>query len=187
MRPGQEHLVYTLEDCIARGGHFYTHKTLEYSFFAGIREALHGQSSTNDMDDTAETVLQWLLSSYHKHFMCAKMTKTEHVWCLCMFFLTADWLLLACIPVDDNLAALVVMNLFPEDLESQRVLGDDKEDWEWAVEREWDREQAHMQALDILAHCRELLAKVQGLVGRHLELQKRAEMLGDQDDSDIDE
>jgi hypothetical protein len=61
--------VYTLEDCIARGGHFYTHRTLHRSFLAGIREALHGRVSTNDFHPTAETVLQCLLESYSQDFI----------------------------------------------------------------------------------------------------------------------
>jgi hypothetical protein len=64
MRPGREHLVYTLDDCIMRGGHFYAHSTLTMSLYAGIRESLHGRTSTNDVNRSAETVIQRILSLY---------------------------------------------------------------------------------------------------------------------------
>jgi hypothetical protein len=75
MRPGTEHIVYTVEDAIARGGHFYTHHTLTRSLFVGIRESLHGRTSTNDTYLTAETVFHKIMRHYYKQFEIWKRDK----------------------------------------------------------------------------------------------------------------
>lgn len=57
MRPGTVHVVYTLQDSIAVGGHFYTPNTMFNSYMAGIHEHSLGRYSTNTEHLAAEGIL----------------------------------------------------------------------------------------------------------------------------------
>ncbi|KAF8581162.1 hypothetical protein K439DRAFT_1619233 [Ramaria rubella] len=64
MRPGREHLVYTLEDSILRGGHFYSKVTLRRLLKAGLQEHWWGCSSTNTEHLASESILYRLVQHY---------------------------------------------------------------------------------------------------------------------------
>jgi len=64
MRPGTEHMVYTLEDTVMDGRHFYTADTLQLSLKAGLREHCWGRYSTNTEHLKSEAILHGLLMMY---------------------------------------------------------------------------------------------------------------------------
>lgn len=72
MRPGREHMVYTLEDTVVKGGHFFCYETMGYSFYAGFRERLHGRLSMNMSDLCSEVFLYQILKGFVGDFICAK-------------------------------------------------------------------------------------------------------------------
>jgi hypothetical protein len=47
MRPGDIHIVYTLQDSIVIGGHFYSDSTFRLSMMVGLHEHRFGRYSTN--------------------------------------------------------------------------------------------------------------------------------------------
>lgn len=57
MRPGEIHIVYTLEDSILVGGHFYSNGTLSRSLRTGLYENRYGRYSTNTQHITSEVIL----------------------------------------------------------------------------------------------------------------------------------
>jgi hypothetical protein len=68
MRPDCEHIVYTLEDTIVTGGHFYAATTLEQSMWSGLREHLFGRTSTNAEHLASEAILHRLMC-YYRHVL----------------------------------------------------------------------------------------------------------------------
>lgn len=61
MKPGVEHVVYTLEDSIFLGGHFYAKSTLDVSLRTSLLEHAYGRQSTNMEHFGAEAILHRLM------------------------------------------------------------------------------------------------------------------------------
>jgi hypothetical protein len=64
MRPGVEHVVYTLSDSILTGGHFYSKSTLSQSLRTGLQEHKYGRYSTNTEHLGSEAILHRLMGYY---------------------------------------------------------------------------------------------------------------------------
>jgi hypothetical protein len=62
MQPGVVHLVFTLEDSVCVGGHFYMFESLRRSLHSGVQEALLGQTNTNTEHLGSEEILYRLLT-----------------------------------------------------------------------------------------------------------------------------
>jgi hypothetical protein len=68
MRPNRPHMVFTLEDSILVGGHFYCPSTFDLSLAAGLQEHLFGRSSTNAAHLASETILYRTIR-YYQHLL----------------------------------------------------------------------------------------------------------------------
>jgi|SRR3977135_1458554 len=64
MPPCTVHVVLTLADCVADGGHYYSKYSLNKSLAAGIREHVFGNSDTNTQYPMAEFILHNLVDGY---------------------------------------------------------------------------------------------------------------------------
>ena len=64
MQPGVIHAVFSLEDTIIVGGHFYSKETLSLSLLAGIHEHLEGRLITNTQHLASESILHALTVYY---------------------------------------------------------------------------------------------------------------------------
>ena len=65
MRPGREHIVFTLENSIAVGSHFLSGVNLGRSMISGLREHFWGKFGTNAVHLGSETVLNRIMGYYH--------------------------------------------------------------------------------------------------------------------------
>lgn len=62
MRPGQEHIVYSLTDCIGIGGHYYNLDNMEDTLEAIVLEHYHGAEVTNaDHPKAHILIMQWCM------------------------------------------------------------------------------------------------------------------------------
>ncbi|KAF8576933.1 hypothetical protein K439DRAFT_1622480 [Ramaria rubella] len=104
MHPGREHLVYTLEDSILRGGHFYSKVTLQRSLKAGLQD-WWGCSSTNTEHLASESILYRLVQHYSHCLAMKDDDDNVHM----------D------LPEDDELAALLAIVMCPEEFEPEMV------------------------------------------------------------------
>lgn len=69
MRPGVEHIVFTLENSIVVGSHFLSGVNLERSMYSGLREHYWGRTGTNTEHHVAsEVVLYRILEFYYGVF-----------------------------------------------------------------------------------------------------------------------
>ena len=64
MRPGIEHIVYTLENSIVVGGHFFSGVTLLHSMNSGLCEHFFGRTGTNTEHLGSEVILSRILALY---------------------------------------------------------------------------------------------------------------------------
>ncbi|KAF8575368.1 hypothetical protein K439DRAFT_1623638 [Ramaria rubella] len=136
MRPGREHLVYTLEDSILRGGHFYSKVTLRRSLKAGLQEHWWGCSSTNTEHLASESILYQLVQHYSHCLAMKDDDDNVHV----------D------LPEDDELAALLAIVMCPEEFEPEMVEDEQGEvvPWMWLIGLKEDRWRAKGAASSIL-------------------------------------
>lgn len=67
MRPGVEHIVFTLQDTIIIGSHFMSDVTFVRSMHAGLREHYWGKYGTNAEHHVAsEVILNRILGFYYE-------------------------------------------------------------------------------------------------------------------------
>ncbi|KAF8576324.1 hypothetical protein K439DRAFT_1622930 [Ramaria rubella] len=126
MHPGREHLVYTLEDSILRGGHFYSKVTLWQLLKAGLQEHWWGRSSTNTDHLASESILYRLVQHYSHCLAMKDNDDNVHV----------D------LPEDDELAALLAIIMCPEEFEPEMVEDEQGEviPWMWPTGLKEDRQ-----------------------------------------------
>ncbi|KAF8584125.1 hypothetical protein K439DRAFT_1616915 [Ramaria rubella] len=105
MRPGAEHIVYTLQNCITEGEHFYAPTSFTHSLTAGVKEHLFGRTSTNTEHLASETIFH-RAAQYYSRMLCLHEEDP-----------TID----VNLPDDDNLAALITMVMAPESFEPQET------------------------------------------------------------------
>ncbi|KAF8574675.1 hypothetical protein K439DRAFT_1624142 [Ramaria rubella] len=136
MRPGREHLVYTLEDSILRGGHFYSKVTLWRLLKAGLQEHWWGCSSTNTEHLASESILYRLVQHYSHCLAMKDNDDNVHV----------D------LPEDDELTALLAIVMCPEEFEPEMVEDEQGEvvPWMWPIGLKEDRRRAKGAAISIL-------------------------------------
>jgi hypothetical protein len=65
MRPNRPHMVFTLEDSIVVGGHFYSGASLAPSLRAGLQEHLYGRHSTHTNHLASEVILYRIVRYFH--------------------------------------------------------------------------------------------------------------------------
>ena len=78
MRPGREHMVWTLDDVVVEGGRFYSVETLALSLHSqsGIKEHFRGGLNTNAEHLISETLLGRALRYYLHMIELIKDDKT---------------------------------------------------------------------------------------------------------------
>lgn len=64
MRPGTPHIVITVEDCFAVGGHFYNRRNLTATLHALICEHFNGKYITNVEHSNAGLILFKMVNDY---------------------------------------------------------------------------------------------------------------------------
>ncbi|KAF8577377.1 hypothetical protein K439DRAFT_1622133 [Ramaria rubella] len=118
MRPGVEHLVWTLCDSIVTGGHFYASTTLGRSLRASLDKHLHGKSSTNMEHLGSETDLNHLVHYYDWFLNVSEETNTT---------VSLQYAL----PDNDNLGALLAMTLYPDAFVPQPICDSEGNEKPW--------------------------------------------------------
>jgi hypothetical protein len=68
MRPGREHVVFTLENSIVVGSHFLSGVNLGRSMLSGLREHFWGRFGTNTRHLGSETILHRIVGYYYEMF-----------------------------------------------------------------------------------------------------------------------
>lgn len=120
MRPGIEHIVFTLENSIVVGSHFVSAENLERSMYSGLREHYWGKSSTNTEHHVgSEVILYRSLEFYHdilKRWDTLKGKTFNH-----QYFHLTHLNNIDCSIPDNDLAALIIMALDPELFTPQEV------------------------------------------------------------------
>jgi hypothetical protein len=66
MRPGREHIVFTLENTIVLGSHFISAVNIGQSMISGLREHLWGRFGTNTVHLGSETIIYRILGYYYE-------------------------------------------------------------------------------------------------------------------------
>ena len=115
MRPGIEHIVFTLDNSIVIGSHFISEVNLERSMYSGLREHCWGRSSTNAEHHVAsEVVLSRILEFYYDILEKQAMLRGR-----CLHSTQLD---ISDRPLSgDDLAALIAMVLDPKTFTPQEV------------------------------------------------------------------
>ncbi|KAF8585343.1 hypothetical protein K439DRAFT_1615989 [Ramaria rubella] len=152
MRPGVEHLVWTLrtlQDSIVTGGHFYASTTLGRSLKAGLDEHLHGKSSTNTEHLGSETVLNHLVHYYDRFVNVYEDTNTTVP-------------LQYALPDDDNLGALLAMTLYPDTFVPQPICDSEgnEKPWVFPMHLKHDRARSKKSCVAILEKRPDLIDNV---------------------------
>jgi hypothetical protein len=166
MQPNRPHIVFTLEDCIVLGGHFYSALTLVQSLQAGMHEHMHGCSLTNTEHLASEMILHRLVQSYH-HLIQLVMFDSSIP---CSFSFIAYGHSLMCltvwIPDASNLAALVIMCLSPELFEPQNCEDSDGATlpWSWPPGLPENCRYGKRSGLWLLSRCLYLVPEVHRLL-----------------------
>ena len=77
MRPGVEHIVFTLENSIVVGSRFISEVNLERSMYSGLCEYYYGKYSTNKEHLASEVILGRILEFYFDIFKRRKTLDGE--------------------------------------------------------------------------------------------------------------
>jgi len=186
MRPGREHVVWTLEDVIVEGGHFYSAETFTRSLQAGIREHLWGRYNTNTDHLASEGLVCRMLSRYRT--LLRLMDEDDTIQGKPFIDpphddLSAHQSSSAKLPDDDNFAALLVMGLCPREFVPQLTLNRDGtiDAWDMPPYLSRVRRLARGWVLDILElrpglwrHCLGHLQTIQNTKARFEEEEQEA-------------
>lgn len=113
MRPGTRHMVLTVDDSFALGGHFYSKSTLTATLRSIVYEHYFGPYITNSGHLTSASILFRLVASYRRVIM-----NGQSVICACTLFAfscteanlvsPSHYSIVASLPTDNNMADLLV-------------------------------------------------------------------------------
>ena len=178
--------MYTLEDTIMDGRHFYSEGTLGDSFRAGMMENLYGRFSTNTEHLASETILFRTLKMYLHNMELALEDADLDGTCQekngDVNLLTASPLQVR-IPHSSVLLPLLAMCVFPERFEPQELV-DSKGNvipWRWPLTLGQDRLDIKNVALRMLKMRPELFHGLQE-VAQHMDQFLHHRLGSEQDD-----
>ena len=167
MRPNRPHMVFTLEDSIVVGGHFYCPSTFGQSLKAGLCEHFFSHTSTNTEHLASEVILHRAIK-YYRHCMEAATLSQSGSGKVLLVIKSSHRPDKSAVDFPDleNLAALIVMCLEPHFFKPQEVYNADGEQvpWIWPENLAKDQEHGRRNALWILQQHKTLVPNINSFI-----------------------
>jgi hypothetical protein len=177
MQPGVEHIVFTLDNSIVVGSHFFSEVTLLKSMSSGLREHFWGRYGTNTSHLGSEVILCRILAYYHEKLLRGSLGGERWFNYLYLSFSSPHYTDAA--PPPNDMAALLIMMLVPELFEPQPAKNErgEVEPWDWPETTYSDRHHAKFHAKSLLQSMPELIGIVHANMSHLMTPQCRQELL----------